>query len=176
MTIVSRILIVGLLGLAQSCAPMPSVPLDATPADLEMLAGEWQGEYTSIALGRKGGIEFKLRAGTDEAFGDVLMQPATRNRPYPEDSTEYNYRPPGGTNTELLTIRFIRAEHGAVTGMLDPYWDPDRNCTAMTVFRGHIGKGIVQGTFLTKFDCGAGDATGQWRVTKKTSQQRSAGR
>jgi hypothetical protein len=31
---------------------MPPVRLDATPVDVEMLAGRWEGEYTSLALGR----------------------------------------------------------------------------------------------------------------------------
>ena len=61
--------------MAAGCAPMPTVALQATPGDLEILAGEWAGEYESAALGRRGSIEFRLKAGTDEAHGDVLMVP-----------------------------------------------------------------------------------------------------
>ena len=69
---------IGLLVLPAGCAPMPTVALDATPADLEILAGEWTGEYESAALGRRGSIEFKLKAGTAAAHGDVLMVPRGR--------------------------------------------------------------------------------------------------
>ena len=67
---------------ASGCVPMPPVALDATPADLEILAGEWTGEYESAALGRRGSIEFKLKGGTNEARGDVLMVPSGRRTPY----------------------------------------------------------------------------------------------
>jgi hypothetical protein len=68
--------------------------------------------------------------------------------------------------TELLTIRFIRAIDGSITGMLDRYWDPDRNCFATTVFRGYVGIGVVEGTFRTTFEGGVGEATGEWRAEK----------
>lgn len=67
--------------LASGCIHMPPIRLEATPADLEMLAGQWNGEYTSPALGRRGSIEFKLAAGQDQATGDVLMVPQGSGRP-----------------------------------------------------------------------------------------------
>src|SRR5687767_7291414 len=77
--------------LAAGCAPMPTIALDATPADLEILAGEWSGEYKSAALDRHGSIEFKLTAGTNEAHGDVVMTPrggrmSYQSRPYHHDA------------------------------------------------------------------------------------------
>ena len=55
----------------------------------------------------------------------------------------------------ILTIRFVRASEGAISGMLDPYWDPDRNCEARTVFSGTLVDWSIEGT-LTTFDCGSG--------------------
>jgi hypothetical protein len=166
-----------LLLLTGGCAPMPDVALDATPADLEMLAGEWEGEYSSAALGRRGSIEFSLKAGTAEAHGDVLMIPQGRRTPYQPRS--YGDAPERGgrvESPEVLTIRFIRASAGSISGMLDRYWDPDRNCYAHTVFRGHLAVGSVEGTFTTTFDCGAGEATGTWKATRKTAKRSSARR
>ena len=77
-----RFAALALLVAVAGCAPMPTVALQATPADLEILAGEWEGEYESAALGRRGTIEFKLKAGTDEARGDVVMVPNGRRMPY----------------------------------------------------------------------------------------------
>ena len=168
--------VIGLVVLAAGCAPMPTVALDATPADLEILAGEWAGEYESAALGRRGSIEFKLKAGTDEAHGDVLMAPRGSRTPYQSRPYHDAQRPPATPSFELLTIRFIRATNGSIIGRLDRYWDPDRNCFANTAFNGYVGLGTVEGTFKTTFECGAGDATGTWHASKKPAKPREARR
>jgi hypothetical protein len=152
-----------------ACAPVPRVALEATPADLEMLAGQWKGEYRSAALGRSGTIEFELDAGTDEAFGAVRMLPRAPER-LGYQAPAYRGAPDVAAPaeaTELLTIRFIRAIDGSITGMLDRYWDPDRNCFATTVFRGYVGIGVVEGTFRTTFESGVGEATGEWRAARE---------
>jgi hypothetical protein len=174
-----RLALVGLLlfALSAGCAPMPTIALDATPADLEILAGEWSGEYKSAALHRHGSIEFRLNAGTSEAHGDVLMTPrgartSYQSRPYHHDSPVAT----GIPSPELLTIKFIRASNGYITGLLDRYWDPDRSCFANTTFRGYVGLGIVEGTFDTTFECGVGQATGTWTATKKAAKPNAAWR
>jgi hypothetical protein len=173
-----RFAVAGLLGfgLAAGCAPMPTVALDATPADLEILAGEWAGEYQSVALDRHGRIEFKLKAGTNEAHGDVLMTPRGGRTPY--QPKPYHDMPVAAdmASSEILTIKFIRASNGYVTGLLDRYWDPDRSCFASTTFRGYVGLGIVEGTFNTTFECGAGQATGTWTVSKRAVKPDAAWR
>lgn len=155
---------------------MPPVRLQATPADLEILAGKWTGEYESAALGRRGSIEFSLQKGTDDARGDVVMVPAGRSVPY--QRYEYPDVPhtSGSTASEVLTIRFIRASNGSITGMLDRYWDPDRTCFANTTFSGNVGLGVVEGTFNTRFECGAGEATGTWSAKKKAVKPSAAWR
>jgi hypothetical protein len=151
------------------CASMPPVRLDATRTDLEMLAGQWDGEYTSPALGRRGSIEFKLVAGQNQASGDVLMIPQGSGTPYQPGSFEHPPNSPGNQPPwQLLTIRFVRASGGTISGMLDPYWDPDRNCEARTVFEGNLVERRIEGTFRTTFDCGAGQASGRWHVTRKS--------
>jgi hypothetical protein len=164
-----------LVVLATGCAPMPTVALTATPADLEILAGDWTGEYESAALGRRGSIEFKLKAGTDEARGDVLMVPRG-GTPYQSRPSHDALPPPTTPSFELLTIRFIRVSNGSIVGRLDRYWDPDRNCFANTAFNGYVGLGIVEGTFKTTFECGAGDATGTWNASKKPAKPGEARR
>ncbi|HTL03799.1 MAG TPA: hypothetical protein VL243_16295 [Vicinamibacterales bacterium] len=154
--------------LMSGCAYMPPVQLDATPADLELLTGEWRGEYDSATLGRHGTIEFKLVAGRDQATGDVVMTPQGSDRPYQRGTLEH---PPRGADgwpeAQILSIRFVRASGGAISGMLDPYWDPDRNCQARTVFSGTLVEWSIDGTFRTTFDCGSGEATGHWRASRK---------
>jgi len=43
--------------------------------DTRSLSGEWEGTYSSEQTGRSGSIMFHLKAGTDSAWGDVLMIP-----------------------------------------------------------------------------------------------------
>jgi hypothetical protein len=159
--------------LTAACASMPPVRIDATPADYEMLAGEWRGEYSSAALGRGGTIEFKLIAGENKAYGDVIMVPQTSGRPYEPryngDGTQ-TYYGDGRTDARQLKIFFVRAFSGAIEGMLDKYWDPDRRCNAMTVFRGTLAGRTIAGTFSTTWECGAGEATGEWKVTRTAKE------
>lgn len=171
-----RFAILALLVVVAGCAPMPTVALQATPADLEILAGEWKGEYESAALGRRGTIEFSLKAGTDEARGDVVMIPNGRRMPYRPQRYEDGPQGPPLSASELLTIKFIRVSDGSLAGVLDRYWDPDRECFANTSFSGRVGLGIVEGTFRTTFDCGAGDATGTWSAAKKPAKPGAAWR
>ena len=59
----------GLFVIAAGCTPMPSVALQATPArPRNTRRASGQGEYESAALGRRGSIEFTLKAGTDDAL------------------------------------------------------------------------------------------------------------
>ena len=156
--------------LTVGCLSMPKVPLQATPADLEMLAGEWAGEYESAGLARRGLIEFRLKAGTDEAYGDVMMVPRghrSSHEPLPYNEAQ---NPPSFPSSELLTIRFVRASNGSIAGRLNRYWDPDRGCYANTAFEGRMSVGRVEGAFTTRFECGAGEATGTWAVTRKPAR------
>jgi hypothetical protein len=152
------------------CVSMPPVKVDATPADKELLLGQWHGEYTSPALGRRGSIEFKLVAGQEQAKGFVLMTPQGASKPY-EPSSLGQEQDVNRPSSALLTIRFVRAANSEVSGVLDPYWDPDRNCEATTTFKGYLTTGTMEGTFITTWDCGAGEASGRWHVTRKPAKQ-----
>jgi hypothetical protein len=66
----------------------------------------------------------------------------------------------------------VRAIDGDVTGRLDPYWDPERDCPATTTFRGAIGDGVIAGTFTTSFGSGVTNATGRWAVTRQPPRAR----
>jgi hypothetical protein len=160
------------VGTASACMPIPRVAVGAaTPADLEMLVGNWAGEYESAALGRRGSIEFKLAAGATEAYGDVVMVPRGQISPYQQNPDYPVALPSGIEHTHVLTIRFIRAANGTVTGMLDRYWDPDRACYAVTVFHGFVDRSTVEGTFTTTFDREDRQANGTWRVKRKSARR-----
>jgi hypothetical protein len=172
MRISARVTVLLIAMLTSACFSMPPVRLEATPGDLEVLAGQWHGDYSSPALGRSGSIEFKLVAGQNQASGAVLMIPQGSARPYQPGTLEHAPNNSGSQpSSRMLSIRFVRAAAGTVDGMLDPYWDPDRNCEARTVFHGSQTEGTIEGTFTTTFDCGAGEASGQWRVTRTSASR-----
>jgi hypothetical protein len=157
--------------LAWSCASVsPPIRLEATPTALELLVGEWYGDYVGDdPPARHGTIVFKLVEGEDHAHGDVLMIPAGSTRAY----ERYHSDPSAVVGrdaprqSQMLTIRIVRTIDGSLTGQLDSYWDPDRDCVASTTFRGAIGDGVIGGTFTTKCGAsGAPDTTGRWKVTR----------
>jgi hypothetical protein len=135
-----------LLALACSATPSP-VPMIGPEEDLSVLAGEWIGEYTSRETGRAGSISFKLEAGKDTAFGDVLMVPREPRgaTPDPQRSAESMRTAP-----HVLTIAFVRVSGSSISGTIDPYPSPDCSCTLTTVFRGQIEGDRIAGEFLIR--------------------------
>jgi hypothetical protein len=153
-----------------ACAANPApVPLAGNRDDLAALEGEWRGQYeTTAGPARFGSILFRLSAGGDSARGDVLMV-AHPDRSPPAmlreggDPWSSSERTPG---SQLLTITFVRASGGAVTGALEPYTDPTCGCTLRTTFTGRLAGDVVDGTFMSLHE-GTGQSTGgRWRVTR----------
>ena len=153
--------------LAAACASRPEpIPLAADPANLGALVGNWSGDYSSETTGRSGSIVFKLSAGKDTAFGDVVMVPrATASMQTAPDRPQANTMPP---SSEVLTIRFARVEGGAVSGTLNPYTDPNCGCTVQTTFVGRLtDSNTIEGTFTTAGSALPGQQTGRWKVKRQ---------
>jgi hypothetical protein len=141
------------------------VKVVGTPSEISALAGHWEGEYSSKATGRLGSILFDLVAGEDHAHGDVLMTPRGSANPYRPSRRPGGQGPPPAEASQILTIRFIRAEDGKVSGTLDPYWDPDCNCEVTTTFVGQVKGDTVEGTFSSERN--AGRVFGTWKATRR---------
>jgi hypothetical protein len=151
---------VGLL----SCAAATEIPLRGAPSAIASLVGEWEGTYSSRDTGRQGSIWFKLASGDDHAHGDVLMTPrdaAPYSRFGPEQPREAERAP----LAQFLTIRFAAVRDGELRGELEPYWDPECRCEALTTFSGHLSGDRLRGTFVTRLQTG-GRAGGAWQVTR----------
>ena len=73
----------------------------------------------------------------------------------------------GAAPSEVLTIRFVRAEGGTISGSLDPYHAPDCSCILTTTFRGELRGDVIEGTFTTAGDPMAERQPGRWRVTRR---------
>lgn len=144
-----------------------AIPLVADPAQRSELVGEWHGEYGNSVTKRAGSIAFFLLEGEDQAHGDVLMIPAGTSEPY-RPSAASTERASLRRGSELLTIRFLRAEEGRVTGSLEPYWDPECECEVQTSFVGELQGDRIVGIYTALSGRpGIGRTTGWWEVHRK---------
>lgn len=142
------------------------VPLVGASADINALTGEWAGDYSSVESGRSGSITFTLRATGDSAFGDVVMVPSAWGRPlvpWREQNAAGGNQAPAST---VLTIRFVRVEHGHVSGTLDPYADPQTGARLLTTFSGELSGNTITGTYTTRLPSGD-TQTGRWTVQRR---------
>lgn len=149
-----------LLGTACGFQGTP-VPVSGETALLE---GEWEGTYSSRETGRTGSILFRLAAGTDSAYGDVLMIPAEAQPMRMPSAPELAVAP--RKLPQALAISFVRCDAGAVTGQLDPYLDPDTGERVYTTFDGRLRGNEFRGTFTIVYPGSGHRVTGTWSVKR----------
>ena len=100
------------------------------------------------------------------------------------DGTKQRYAPhrrgPAGygaadpaPRSEVLTIRFVRATDGHLSGALTPYWDPDRQCEATATFDGSLTGARMEGTFLSVCEGGVLAYRGRWTMYRKVPPAKS---
>ena len=157
-----------------ACAGNPrSVPVFASRADWEILSGHWSGSYSTSPSTRHGVIEFTLSAGEEQASGDVLMVADGAHGPYrPYPPNDPRQGPINAPYTQLLTIRFVRADRGEISGTIASYWDPDRSCQASATFLGGAQNRVIEGTFKSTCEDGVRQLRGTWRVTRQPVSSR----
>jgi hypothetical protein len=154
--------------LALGCAyHPPPVRMEASPAELAKMAGHWTGGYTGWRWGG-GSIVFTLVPGEDHAHGDVLMTPRGALRPYRPWRDPARTGVPGRLDDTplILGIAFVHVEDGEVEGALDPYFDPECECRALTRFRGRLRGDVIEGTYVTVNDRDDSGMHGTWRVRR----------
>jgi hypothetical protein len=155
-----------LIVVATACRYRPEpIPIQGEQSELARLAGTWVGEYSGTISGRTGSITFTLKAGTDSAFGDVLMMPAgSLNSLIPAD-TPIDHRS-HARSPQVLRVSFVSVAKGRVFGSLEPYIAPDCECTVRTTFDGAIDADAIEGIFVTRAP-GGFEQTGRWRVLRQ---------
>ncbi len=159
-----------LLGLAGACAlagvschvrPRTGpVPVEGTRGDLSALAGTWTGQYWSEISGRRGTVRFRLRSGADTAHGEVEMTFSPALRVYGDDETADPAlrREPCTT----IDIAVVRIQQRKIRGILAPYWDPDCDCRARTIFEGELVDDHIAGIFTSRRDVDSVVVSGSW--------------
>jgi hypothetical protein len=141
----------------------PPIPVMGVSEHVSALAGTWSGEYASEASGRSGSIRFSLAAGSDTAYGDVLMLPWRTRRTRAQ--TEINTRPMPDPRT--FYIAFVQARGDSVYGFLDPYEDPECSCVLVTQFRGRLLGDRIEGGYRTLNMRSRETTEGTWSVRRK---------
>lgn len=155
----------GLCFLAACTSPGSVVPVIG---DAASLAGKWEGTFSSDETGRTGSILFTLKAGTDSAYGDVVMVPVAADEAAPPgripiEGAHYHRLP------RVITISFVRCEDAEVTGRLNVYPDPDTNESVYTTFTGQLKGNTLKGAFVSLFEASGHRAAGKWEVTRKAA-------
>ena len=156
-----------LAGFAAACVVRQSagpVPVEGPRAGLDSLSGEWSGEYWTTGPGRRGTLRFTLPIGADTAYGEVEMTFSPSLRLYGDSGGAELKRKP----CTVVDIAVVRLEGLKVRGTLAPYWDPDCDCRALTVFEGQLSSDRVEGTFTSR--SGPSEPprlTGHWFADRK---------
>ncbi len=138
------------------------VPMAGTPADLQRIAGHWEGEYVGRESQRIGIITFDITAEADSAFGSVLLTANDPERPLRHaDPSALHLR--HATSDQLLHITFVAVSGSRIRGELEAYIAPDCACVAHTTFTGRLDGDRISGTFVTRRQSGP-DQGGSWRL------------
>lgn len=141
------------------------VPVEGTRGDLSALAGTWTGRYWSEISGRRGTVRFRLRTGADTAYGEVEMTFSPALHVYGDDE-----RADPGLRREPCTaidIAVVRIEQRKIRGILAPYWDPDCDCRARTIFEGELVDDHIAGIFTSRRDADSIPVTGSWFANRR---------
>ena len=150
-----------------SCASNPApVILQGSRAEIATLTGDWEGSYGSVESRRDGSITFRVRAGSDTAFGDVMMIPDASGIRIMAEDAQTRAHAAHASAPEFLRITFVHVSDGVVEGSLEPYIAPDCKCTVRTVFRGTIRGDAIAGEYVTRGEGGLRQ-NGTWTVRRR---------
>jgi hypothetical protein len=161
-----------LAGACRMTPAAPPVPVQGGDEEISAFSGEWVGRYSSKATGRHGTIRFNLPEHADTGYGEVeiTFSPSlhlsreTQSadlRAHPEEL------PPQPCTVVDITV--VRIEGDSVRGTMVPYWDPDCECRAHTVFEGKLKRNQIIGTFSTRRESNDRSIiAGEWRAERST--------
>jgi hypothetical protein len=150
------------------------VPVQGNEAGRRLLIGEWNGRYWSEATNRHGTIQFTLAEKADTGYGEVeiTFSPSLRiaHDAASPDPTKQGDEPLDPHTSTRIGISVVAIEADSVRGTMAPYWDPDCNCRARTVFQGKISGNQITGTFTSRRESSDRRLlTGEWRAEREHS-------
>lgn len=150
-------------------SPAQPIPVRGDPAEIALIAGEWDGTYESDDGVRRGSIDFHLQAQHDTAFGEAVMIPQGWDRPVQARDGRPGEVPNAGIPKPLV-IKFVRVENGEVSGEVESYYDPMCDCRKVTIFRGTLKGNTLKGKYRAYRQQGGPPDSGEWRVDRKPAR------
>ena len=146
--------------------PLRPVPVNANARDMQLLVGDWQGEFVSEEGGRRGKIAFRLMAGRDTAEGLVTVDgPAPHAGCVDPVSLA---TAPKVIGQLALTLGTVNVGEPSVGGWLRPYPDPELGCLMDTWFEGTIDGDTLRGMYFTNpADTAKALRLGNWWVARR---------
>jgi len=165
MSIRTLVAAVALSAFTTACHYTPApVTLQGLSVDIDELAGEWSGEYSSQESGRSGSIVFKIVPQLDTAYGDVVMI-SNAGSPLVAADAPNGVHQMHSTSATILRVAFVRVMGEEVKGTLEPYVAPDCQCVVRTVFHGVVKGDRIDGMYTTYGPNGL-NQEGKWSVTR----------
>ena len=159
--------------LAAACRMTPApppVPVQGGDEAISAFSGEWVGRFSSKATGRHGIIRFNLPEHADTGYGEVeITFSPSLHLSRQAQSVDLKAGPEELSPQPCTTIgiTMIRIENASVRGTMAPYWDPDCECRAHTVFEGKLQRDHIAGTFSTRRESSDGSIiAGEWRAER----------
>jgi hypothetical protein len=143
------------------------VPVEGAREAVRALSGEWSGRYWSQETGRHGTIQFLLPERADTGYGevDITFSPSLHLLRAADDNNDVVSPKPCTT----IAIRVVRVENDRVEGTMKPYWDPDCDCRAQTVFEGTLSGDKITGSFSTHRESADRRVlTGKWSADRSS--------
>lgn len=117
-----------------------------SPADLQAVEGQWEGDFVGTD-GYRGRIRFSVDRGSELAHGEVLAPPLV--------------------DPQLARIEYLRVDDGFLSGRAEPYWSITRKCTTWLIFSGTIADGRVTGRFFATCEDGVRQESGRWTAARR---------
>jgi hypothetical protein len=153
---------------ALSCT-LPDFRIEGSGEDFARFSGRWEGIYSSDESGRAGTVVFSVSKDGSQSRGEIIMIPRGWGKPLGANDER-----PAGERPDLLhalRFRLMRLEGDRVTGILEPYRDPDCGCDLETSFEGKLTHDVIAGTYRSralegKETTGEEVMAGVWKVKK----------
>jgi len=141
-----------------SCAT-PAIKITSDAMDMSLIAGEWDGEFSSQTSGNSGTISFDLTKGQNSAKGQVFIR---------GELGPVSFKSPLITTyLRSLPIEFVHIERNIIEGKVVPFKDFKNNVTIHTSFKGGIDGDVMEGTYVSMIEETKKSYTGSWKVVRQ---------
>ena len=134
------------------------------PTEALLLAGNWQGDFSSLDGHRGGGLTLALEVRDDTARGPVVMAPVVYVAAPEGASVPMRAEPRPVLRSP---VQFVSVTDGVVTGVLPAFFDTERLVTVQMMFVGRLRSwNVIEGTYVALGPSLRIEEVGTWRVVR----------